>query len=153
MGDDGVAHGGGGGRVGMPQAAAAEDLVGLKVEVETGGVHVFAGGVAEVQAGVGLVGRLVFCEARVAVDAEDRAAVGPRIGDEVRTDLAEVGREVDDELDQRLAHVALEARPVLLEPVAVIVLLQLAQEVEEGGTEVGGLRGARGCCGHGRTIL
>ncbi len=133
------------GAVGMPDAGADEDLAGLEVEVEARGVGVLARLVAELDAGVGLVGALVLGEAHVAVDAEERAADRPRIGVEVGADLGQARPEIADELLRRMAQLLLVALLVGLEPLAVVVGLEVAQELEE-------LRAEVGSGGHGRPL-
>src|SRR4051794_1578243 len=62
-------------RARMPDPRAEEHLTWLEVEVEARGVGLGCAGVAEVDADVRLVRRLVLGEARIAVDAEQRAPV------------------------------------------------------------------------------
>ena len=94
-------------------------------------MHVLAELVAEMAGGMLLVRTLVFREAHVAIDAEHRAAIGPRIGDEMLRDFLEARRHRPDELAHRRLHGFLEALLVLLEPWAIVVRLQLAEEREE----------------------
>jgi hypothetical protein len=61
--------------------------------------------VSEVHAGVGLERRLVLREPGVAVDAEHRAAVAPRVGAQVRADLLQPVAHVLDERQRRIEHV------------------------------------------------
>ena len=75
-----------------------------------------------------LVGRLVFGKPRVAIDAEHgvlRRDIDRRI---------DLGNDVDDLLDQDLEgrlYVAFKPFFVRIEPVAVVVQLQLAEKVEK----------------------
>ena len=113
---DRVADAAEGGAVRVPDAAAGEAHAGLQVEVEAGRVRVLTRLVAEVGADVGLVGRLVLGEARVPVDAEERAAVGPGVGAEVRADLGQRRGEGLDEVEHGVPHLRPVARLVRLEP-------------------------------------
>ena len=92
--------------------------------------------VPEVDAGLRLVRRLVAREARVAVDAEQRAALAAGVGHQVRADLRQAQPEVLDEGERRLEQVVLVAVLVGVEPLAVVVGLQLAQEGEQLGAEL-----------------
>src|SRR4051794_4196458 len=62
--------------VGVPEAARHEDAVRFQIEIEAGSVDVARLRVAELDADVRLVRRLVLGEPHVAVDAEQRAAGG-----------------------------------------------------------------------------
>ena len=96
----------------LPQAEGGKAVPRLEVQVEAGGVHVVAGGhVAEVDAGVGLVGRLVLGEPRVALDAEQRPAQRSGVGGEVAADGEEGLGQVLDESQGRKAHQVLVALP------------------------------------------
>ena len=119
----------------MPDPAAGEDFARRQVQVEAGRVHVLGLLVLEPDARRGLVRRLVLREARVAVDAEQRAADAPGVGPQVRADLAQVRLEVLDEGERRLEHVGLVAVLVGVEPLAVVVLLQVGEEAEQLASE------------------
>lgn len=69
----------------MPDAHAREDVLGLEVQVESGGVHILGCFVPELQCCPGLVRRLVFREARVPVDPKYRPPGGARIRYEMIT--------------------------------------------------------------------
>src|SRR5437764_14685010 len=84
--------------------------------------------VEEVDADVDLVRRLVAGEARIAMDAEHRAAGRPRVGDETWRDPGQARREVADEAQRRVADVRFVALPVHGEPLPVVVLAELAQK-------------------------
>ena len=99
------------------------------MQVEAGRVRVLALLVAEVQPDVRLVGRFVLGEPDVAVDAEQRTTLGPRVGAEVRADLHQVRPEIDDEAQRRLPHLGLVAGLLLVEPVAVVVSFEVGQEL------------------------
>src|SRR3546814_6813716 len=64
----------------MPQPCADEAVARLQVQVERRCRHLFAALVEQARALPGLVRRLVVCEARVALDAEQRTAHGFRFG-------------------------------------------------------------------------
>ena len=81
------ADGVGGLRVRVPHPAAGEHVARLEVQVQPGRVCLLRALVPEVDAGLRLVGRLVAREARVAVDAEERAALATGVGHQVRADL------------------------------------------------------------------
>ncbi len=115
----------------VPDSGAHEALPGLEVQVEAGGVGVVPALVAEVHAGVGLVGRLVAAEPGVALDAEQRAAHRAGIGHEVGRDRVEAFREVGDEVECRLAHRRLVSGLVGVEPLAIVVRGKVLQEGEQ----------------------
>ena len=103
------------------------------MEVEAWGVNVAGAGVAELDAGVGLVGGLVLGEADVSVDAEEGAAGGAGVGDEVPADFGEADADVFDEGEGGFLDFGDVAVLVGGEPVAVVVV-----EVPEEGEEFGG---------------
>ena len=123
-------------RVGVPDPAAGEHVARRQVQVEAGRVGLLGPLVAEVDARLRLVRRLVLGEARVAVDAEQRAALAPRVGHQVRADVGQSEPEVLDEGERGLEQVVLVAALVRVEPLAVVVGLQLAQEGEQLGPEL-----------------
>ena len=86
---------------------------------------------------VGLVRALVLGEADVAVDAEYRAAGQPGICNHVRAYLTQDFAEVHHEVDQRVPDVALVPRLVVLKPLAVVVVGELGQELEQGRVKWG----------------
>ena len=92
----------------------------------------------------GLVRSLVVGEARIAIDAEHRAAAGARIGAKMRTDLRQRFGEVADQAQERIARGFLVTRLVRREPLAIVVAGQLAQEAETVGGDI------RGACCHGQ---
>src|SRR5215469_2128669 len=87
-----------------PQAPTEEDFVRRKMHVEARRMRVPAERVAKMTGRVFLVGPLVLGESHVAVDAEHRAAVGPRIGDELLRDLRELWCHRRDEGAHRRLH-------------------------------------------------
>ena len=118
-------------RVRVPDTDAGERTAGLEVEVVARRVGVFREQVAEVDPGLRLVRRLVLREADVAVDAEERAAGGSRVGAKVGADLVEERGEVADELQRRFLDAFFVAALVGLKPLAVVVPAELAQELEQ----------------------
>ena len=115
----------------MPDPGADEYRLRLQVEVEAGRVCVLRKLVPELNAHVRLVGRLVFREARVAVDAEERSTRRPRVRDKIRADSLEMRGDIGDEVERRPANVVLVAALVRREPVPVVVRFQISQEPEE----------------------
>src|SRR5262249_50548486 len=91
----------------------------------------------KVDSEVCLVRRLVLREARVSVNAEERASARPRVGEEVRADLLESGREGFDEGERRLEQLFFVPLVVGREPLSVVVGTQVGQEREEPGAERG----------------
>ena len=96
---------------------------------------------AELDADVGLVGRLVGREAEVAEDAHQRAADLRVASGDRRRDLLQHRAHGADQLEGGLAQLGLVAFAILLEPVASIVQLELGQKVEDSGLEARGGRG------------
>ena len=84
-----VPDGPGGGTVRTPDPHTHEEVTGLKMQVEARAVGVLARLMAELDAGVGLVGALVLGEANVSMDSEEGSTVGSGIGTEIRTDFSE----------------------------------------------------------------
>ena len=117
--------------VGHVDTATRKRLAGLDVQVETRGRRFPALVMTEGHADIGLVRALVGREADVAVDSEQRATHRTWVGDKVGTDLLQPRPGVTDEPQRRVADVGLVACLVFQEPVAVVVLLQLTQEVEQ----------------------
>jgi len=83
-----------------PQPRADKAPARFKVNIEARCVGIFGLLVAKVDAGVDLVRRLVFGEAGVALNAEQRAAYGAAIGQEVRAERVEGRAEVGDEVER-----------------------------------------------------
>jgi hypothetical protein len=102
--------------IGMPAAGAEKAFVGGDVQVEAGRMDVLAQFVAELDADVGLVGRLVAGKARVAEHAHQRAAHLARLGAEVRGEFPQWVRHGGDEFQRRLADQCFVAGLVGLEP-------------------------------------
>src|SRR5690606_10570077 len=85
----------------------------------------------------GLVRGLVVGEARVAVDAEQRAAHFRRVGAEMRAHPGQRDLQVAEQALERLAHVGLVVRLVGLAPGALVVAGQGAEELQALVGEVG----------------
>jgi hypothetical protein len=98
-------------------------------------MHVLAKFMAELDADIGLVGRLVAGEARVAEHPHQRAAHLAGLGAKVRGELLELRRHGGDELQRRLAHQFLVARLVGFEPAPVVVGGEFVEEAECGLAE------------------
>ena len=92
--------------------------------------------VTELHPGIDLVRRLVPGESGVALDAKQRATDFARVCGKVLGDSAEWIGEVVDEVERRLADDGFEAILVGLEPLPLVVLLEVAKESEELGREV-----------------
>src|SRR3546814_1994860 len=86
---------------------------------------------------LGLVRRLVVGEARVALDAEQRAAHGLRFGPVVLADRVQIRLQVGQQRLEGAAHVRFVVGLVRLEPRALVVARQRAQEPEALVGEVG----------------
>src|SRR5215207_4279130 len=110
----------------MPDTRAEKDALQLQMQVQAGRLGLGGTGVAEVDPDMRLVRRLVLREPGVAIDAKQ----GLPVGDEVRRDLWKAVADVLDEGQRRLLDVLLVAALVGLEPVALIVGLQVAEELE-----------------------
>jgi flavin reductase (DIM6/NTAB) family NADH-FMN oxidoreductase RutF len=135
LGDDQVADAAEQVGLGMPAADAEKTLIRRDMQVEAGRMHVLAKLVTELDADVGLVGCLVACEARVAIDAHQRTAQLARIGAELRRKIRQQRRHRADELEGRRAHAVLVFCLVLFEPGFFIVAGKLFEKPEGGGTE------------------
>src|SRR5688572_739740 len=79
-----------------------------------------------------LVRRLVLREPHVTVDAEDRTF---RVAHELRRELSESHVELLDQELQRVEDFVVVGLAVRLEPLTLVVLLQLAQEGERAAPE------------------
>ena len=117
--------------IGHPETSADEHLLGREMHIEARRVDVAAEAVAELAGAMLLVRTFVLREAHVAVDAEHRAAIGPRIGDELLADAGEMRRHRGNEIRHRSLDGFSEAALVGLEPRAIVVRLELAEEREE----------------------
>jgi len=135
--DDSVADPEQRGWFGVPEARGGKTPSGLEVEIKAGGVDIFAT-VREAHGDVGLVWTLIGGESGVAVDAEQGTAGGAGIGDEVGSDLVEWGSKFGDELQCGLVGTGLVFVFVRLEPLAVVVAPEAAEEAEQVGGEVPG---------------
>src|SRR3546814_6078308 len=93
----------------MPQPCADEAVARLQVQVERRCRHLFAALVEQARALPGLVRRLVVGEARVALDAEQRAAHGLRFGTVVLAQGKQVRLQVGKQRLEGAAHVRLRS--------------------------------------------
>ena len=100
-------------------------------------MNILAGIVSELYGCPGFVRDLVLGEAGVSVYPEDRASVLSRIRNEVWADLLQPGAEIDDESCEGIPNLSLEALLVRIEPLAVVVPLELAQEGHQLWSEMG----------------
>ena len=83
---------------------------------------------------MGLVGQLVLGKARVAVDSEERAL---GVAGEREASERSLPREVSDEAAERPQEFVVVNLLARLEPVALVVALEIAEEVEAFGAEAG----------------
>ena len=115
-------------------ATSYQQLVGREVEIEPGARVALQPCGREHRSRVRLVGILVLGEADIAVDAVDRLARVDAVPGRVLFD-----READfqHQLEQRAPHELFVVRLAGLEPVSVVVLPQLAQELAGLGLEAG----------------
>jgi hypothetical protein len=112
----------------VPQTAAEKHLARREVHVEARCVHVLAQRMAEVTGGMLLVRTLVMGKTHVAVNAEHRAAVRPRIGGELFRNPPQLRRHCGDECAHRHLNRVAEAGFVCLEPDAFIVQFQFPKK-------------------------
>src|SRR5712691_9460956 len=105
----------------MPDAGRRETFFRRDVEVKAG--HACRGFgllVKKVDAEVRLVWGFVAGEARVAIDAEQRAAYRTGIGDEARRDPMESRAEITDEAQGGVADLRFESLLVRREPISIV---------------------------------
>ena len=120
----------------MPQSRADETVARRDVQVERRRGDLAAAFVEDARAGPGLVRLLVVAEAGVALHAEQRTADLARIGAVMTAQFRDRRLQVRDQLQEGFAHVRFVVGLVRLEPGAVVVACQRAQEAEAGGREV-----------------
>ena len=121
----------------MPDARTDEAAPGLQVHVEQRRLDLPPARMHQARALPGLVRRLVVREARVALDAVQRAADRPGIDAIVRADFRDDGHQVGQQALERGAHVRVVFGLVLQEPRAVVVTRQAAQELQARFGEIG----------------
>src|SRR3546814_2042309 len=121
----------------MPQPCADEAVARLQVQVERRRRHLLAPLVEQARALPGLVRRLVVGEARVALDADQRAAHGLRFGTVVLAHGKQVRLQVGKQRLEGAAHVRLVVGLVRLEPRALVVAGQSAQKTDALVGELG----------------
>src|SRR5690606_38816218 len=114
----------------MPQAGPDEAFARLQVDVERRRRDLAPPVVEQARALPALVRRLVAGETGVALDPEHRAAHGARVGAVMRADRRQRRLQVAQETLERLAHVRLVVGLVRLEPGALVVPGDAAQEAE-----------------------
>src|SRR5690242_828779 len=100
-------------------------------------MHIFAA-VRKAHGKVRFIGTLVRREARVAVDAKQRSARGPRIGHQVRRDVIERSCEIGDKAQCGLMGVGFIFVFVGKKPFAVVVALEPSEETEKVRSEIRG---------------
>ena len=129
------------GRLWRVHAAADPYLVWRHMEVQPRAFMFGQAAPGKNRRDVRFVGRFVFREPRVAVDAVHRRL---RVRDQLRRELAEVGAQSLDDLEHRLADVRLVVVAVSVEPLAAVVPFERAQELERLGGETRGRPGRHG---------
>src|SRR5262249_31930944 len=102
-----------------------------EVHVEARRVYIPARGVAKMTGCVFLVGSLVLREADVAINAKHGAAIWARVGDKALRDLEKLRCHSGNERAHRRLHAVPEALLVRLEPGALVVSFEFAEENEE----------------------
>src|SRR2546422_9262259 len=139
--DDAIAYSLQGRRIGMPEPSPAHAVRGFQMQVKPRRVLILAGSsVRKVGADVGLVRALVFGESDVPVDTEHGATDRPGVDLDMGADGVARLAEVCNDPQHRLLHVGLVPSPIRLEPGALVVRFQLAEELEQPRTKV--------CCSH-----
>src|SRR5262249_20939986 len=123
-----------------PRARAHETPPPFQVEIVAGAFDLLPSGEAEPESRVGLVGRLVTREARITIDAEERAARRPRVGDDVGADRTQLRRDRRDEREERLSHLSEISVLVPVEPVTLVVFAQFLEEAKELRGQAGSRR-------------
>src|SRR5882762_5421081 len=91
----------------------------------------------EVHSQVSLVRTLVRRKPDVSIDAHQRTTVRLRVRDHPRAHLPQPEPKIRDEAQAGLPHGLLEAIAILQKPRTPIVSLDLFQELEQFGSEVG----------------
>src|SRR5579859_1504606 len=100
-------------------------------------MHIFAA-VRKPHGQVRFIRTLVRREARVAVDAKQRAARGAGIGCQVRRDVIERTREIGDEAQCGLMGMGFVFFFMRKKPFALVVALEASEETKEVGSEIRG---------------
>src|SRR5262249_966920 len=122
--------------LGLPDSAADHGVAWFQMKEICRSGPVFALGVPEVRRGVRLVWTLVLREANVPIDARERTSVGSRISNEIRIDLFETRRQIGDQTQERRLDVGLVALLVRLEPLALVVSLEIPEKAEQTLREI-----------------
>src|SRR3989475_10322420 len=135
--DDALAYSLQGCRIGMPEPSPAHAVRGFQMKVKSWRALILAGpNVGKVGAHVGLVRTLVFGESDVPVDTEHGATDRPGVDLDMGADGVEWLAEICDEPQHGLFHVGLVPSPIGLEPGALVVRFQIAEELEQPRTRV-----------------
>src|SRR5262249_32637814 len=112
-------------------AGAEKHFAWRKMHVEAGRVHVASQPMPELACGMLLIRTFVLGKPHVAMDAEHRAAMRPRIGNEFAANLRKRARHRRNEIRHWRLDDGAEALLVGFEPGAVVVRFQVAEEGEE----------------------
>src|SRR6185312_708475 len=121
----------------MPQSGAHETVARRDVQIERWRGDLAAAFVEDTRTGPGFVGRLVAGKAGISLDAKQRTPDLARIGAVMAAQLRDWRLQVRDQLKVRPAHAGFIIVLMRLEPRAVVVALQRAQELERGRGKVG----------------
>src|SRR5262245_73887 len=121
---------------GMPHPCPHEHLAGRQVQIVARRIRVLLRLEGEEESRVGLVRRLVAAEPGVPVDTQQRAACGVRVGGGMGADWSETGRDRGDEAEQWVSHLDDVTVLVGVEPLAVVVAPELAEEAKEVAADV-----------------
>ena len=112
--------------IGMPNAGRNFDRIVGDAEIEPAGPQPLAAAPREGRRDMGLVGRLVRAEARIAINPEDRAL---GLGDILGRELSQLRVDRAHQLQHRRFHVLLEKMLARLKPLAAVVALQTPEEL------------------------
>src|SRR5690242_15239458 len=125
------------GIIGVPAAGCGKTASRLQVQVEPRQMHLLLGpAMREAYAHMGLVGALVRGKSGIAINTKQRTPRGMRVRHQPRADPMQWLAQVGNKPQAGIAHRLFIARLVGLEPLAVVVPLQLLQETEQLTTEV-----------------
>src|ERR1041385_2040854 len=121
----------------MPQPAGKKAVLRIEVQIQAGSHTFFVSSMRKSRRHHRFVRRLIFAKSHVAVNAQKRSAHRLWISDEVRADRIQLRTKIFNELEERIAHTLVVARRVLLKPFAVVVLVELPEELKKFRREVG----------------
>src|SRR6266566_2199911 len=121
----------------MPDAGSREAFFRRNVEIEARNARSgFCLRVKKVDAQVSLVRGFVTGESRISINAEHRAAHRTGIGNQMGGNSMQPRSEITDEAQGGVADLRFVSLLVRREPIAIVVLAELAQERERLGGEI-----------------